>query len=238
MISIKDALYNQMMDVYSSKGIDIVISKCWKLMELSENNARYEKYQKVKGELAEIALECILLELSKQGKIKGPHIILKSLCISFINGSTTEMDIVLITEQKIYMFECKSYKNFPKITDKCLINGKVDVYYQNTLHTTALHQRLCSVISKSESNSKPYRYIMFEMSTHGVNDKRDEKWREMTPIVNADTVLSFLIKEFEKNSKKDKVVDVTKAVKILKKYDNESKEMFKKHVARLKKKYH
>ena len=48
----------------------------------------------------------------------------------------------------------------------------------------------------------------------------------------------FLIKEFEKNSKMDKVVDVNSAVKILKKYDNESKEMFKKHVARLKKKYH
>lgn len=237
MISVKDALYNQMMDIYNSKGIDVTIQKCWKLMVLSENNARFEKYRAVKGELAEIVLECMLLEMSKNKVMDYPHVILKSLCIPFLNGSSTEMDITLITPYKIYMFECKSYKNKPTITKECLINGTTNVYEQNRLHTLAIHQRLTSAIKKSDTNSKPYRMCMFEMSTEGVDDKRDQVWKDKTPILNPDTFIPFMLPELEKNEKLGAIVDIPRCIEILKSLDANSKEMFDKHLARLKKKY-
>ena len=227
----KDALYNQLSDVYHTKGYDVLLDKCWKLMSLAENKAFEQKYRSIKGELAEIVLEFGLWEIQKA--IDYPTVTLKGLCIPFRTGNnaTTEMDIVFITPYKIYMFECKSYKNCPKVTDKCLLGDSTDVYNQQRLHTIALNQYISKAIKKCEV--KPYRCILFEMSYEGLNDVREDVYKASMPIFSAKDWINSMVDELTSNRNNPAFIDVKQCVKILSNLDNNSKEMFKKHLQRL-----
>lgn len=234
-ISVKDALHNQLEVVYNEQGYLRLCEKCWKLMELSESNAKFQKYRSVKGELAEIVLEYGLYEIQKV--LNYPTVVLKSLCIPFRTGrnDTTEMDIVFITPYKIYMAECKSYKNCPKITGKCMLGESMDVYNQQRLHTIALNQYISTCIKKCEV--RPYKCILFEMSLDGVDDCREDVYKRSMPVVNPNTLFNFMKNELKANQEKGiEIIDVKNTVKILTDLDNNSKKMFEKHLTRLQRK--
>lgn len=226
-MEIKDAIRYKLMEVYDKKGLTDTINAGYELMALCEKNAYQEKYRLLKGEIAEVILECELIELQKQSK--EPSIILKGLCIPFRNSnSTTELDVTLITEKRIFLFECKSYSKKPKITDKCLLDGTMDVYKQSTLHLHALHDYISSYYNKS-IDQKPYRFILFEMSTLGVDDQREDK--KTIPVLNPKTCLPYLTDEYHKLKS---VWDMNGLLKVLIPLSNNSDEMFKKHLERMK----
>lgn len=226
---VKDALHNQLTDIYNKKGFDVLVEKSWKIMELSENNASQEKYRQVKGEIAEIVLEYALCEVQKH--LTFPSVVLKGLCIPFRTGRnlTTEMDLVFITPYKIYMFECKSYKNRPVITKECLLNGKTDVYKQHKLHTIALNQYISKYILSVKD--RPYKCIFFEMSTEGVDDRRDDTWKKAIPVVNPENFVEYMVQSFKTYNKE--LIDVKGCIQILDKLDKNSDKMFKEHLKRL-----
>ena len=184
----KDTLHEALIKIYNKDGISSLDKACWDMLELFERSAKFnDNYRELKGEVAETYLQCCLTELQK---IIQPSIVLKSLCIPFItSGSTTELDLTLVTDRVIYLFECKSYMGGKSITDKCLIDGKMDVYAQSVLHCKALNQHLSQFYLHGK-DYKPYKLILFEMSRKPLVDNRLDNWKNMIPVLNPKTFFS------------------------------------------------
>lgn len=221
-------------DFYKDTKLSATISCSWRLMDYCERHANEQVYRQIKGEIAEVVLEVLLWELQKT--IQN-CIVLKGLCINFVNSSgTTEMDVVFVTPFKIYMFECKSYKNKPKITKECLIGHDMNVKSQSDLHVLGLNQYIGKYCDRT-LGIKPYKEILFEMSTQGVEDLRDEVWKEKIPVLNPRN----FIDEFgrilrEDRAKTTKLWDVKKVLKVLEPLSQKSDEAFEKHLAHYTKK--
>lgn len=225
---IKDAIHEQLWKIYDAKGYDVLEKASWDLMKLCESKAKEQKYRELKGEIAEIVLECALYEAQKDIQ---PSIVLKGLCIPFRNSnSTTELDLTLVTPKRIILFESKSYKNKPKVTKECLLGGTMDVAKQSELHLTALNQYIGHLRNKS-AKQKPYKFILFEMSTEGVSDERTPENKKRIPIANPSSFRTVLNSVLEESV--DDVWDLERLIKILEPLSNNSDKTFERHMARM-----
>ncbi len=215
-------------DFYKKAGISRSIDCSWRLMRYCESHANEQVYREIKGEIAEVVLELLLCEMQKAVK---ESIVLKGLCLEFVNSKgTTEMDLIFVTPFKIYMFECKSYKNNPKVTKECLVGGCTDVKRQSDLHVIALNQYLGNKFDRS-LEVKPYKEILFEMSSEGMRDLREDYWKKRIPILNP----NCFIKEFGKTLREDRdkapeLWNVREVAKVLKPLTRRSDKAFEKHM--------
>lgn len=224
----KDKIQNALWAVYKKNDYDTLVKCAWELMVYCERHANLMEYRQMKGEIAEVVLDFGLRELQNQIK---PSIVLKGLCIPMRDkpNSTTEMDLLFITSRKIYMFECKSYKNKPKVTGECTLNGNMDIASQSRFHLKGLHQyigRLCK-----RDSDKPYKFIFFEMSTEGVDDLRTDENKERIPMVNPNDFIIKLAEDYAKSS--DGVWNVKEVAKVLEPLARNSDDVFKKHLNRM-----
>lgn len=215
-------------DFYKITSIQATINCSWRLMKYCEGHAKQQVYREIKGEIAEVVLELLLCEMQK---VVQRSIVLKGLCIEFVNSNgTTEMDLVFITPFKIYMFECKSYKNNPKITKECLIAGCTDVKRQSDLHVIGLNQYLGGQYDRT-LGVKPYKEILFEMSSEGMRDERDDYWKKKIPVLNPNNfILEFGRTLREDRAKASDLWNVEEIAKILKPLARKSDKTFEKHM--------
>jgi hypothetical protein len=224
---VKDDIQSVLWTIYERKGYDTLLKSSWELMSHCEKNAKDMMYRQMKGEIAEVVLDCGLRELQKELK---PSIVLKGLCIPIRStNSTTEMDVILVTKRKIFMFECKSYKNRPKVTGECCLGDNMDVAAQSKFHLKGLHEyigRLCKT-----NATAPYKFVLFEMSMQGVEDLRTPENKHRIPICNPSNFISFIKDEYNKSS--DDVWDIEEVIKVLKPLAENSDEVFKRHLNRM-----
>ena len=230
MLLIKDNIQSALWTVYQRKGYDVLTQCAWEVMAQCEKKAKEMSYRQMKGEVAEVVLDCGLRELQQ---IIKPSIVLKGLCIPIRStGGTTELDLTFITSRKIFLFECKSYKNKPKVTGECLLGDNTDVAGQSKFHLKGLHEyigRLCNT-----QNGTPYKFILFEMSTEGVEDLRTPENKKRIPICTPNDFVTYVQNEYNKSN--DGVWDVKEVVKVLEPLAKNSDKMFEKHLARMQKK--
>lgn len=228
---IKDNIQSVLWTVYQRKGYETLLKCAWELMEHCEKKAKLMEYRQMKGEIAEVVLDCGLREL--QNKIK-PSVVLKGLCIpirSSKNG-TTELDVTFITSRRIFLFECKSYKNKPKVTGECLLGENTDVAGQSKYHLKGLHEYIGKLCSPSKGT--PYKFVLFEMSMEGVEDLRTPENKSRIPIYTPNDFVEKLMEEY--NKAPEGMWDVKEVVKVLEPLAKNSDEMFKKHLNRMIKK--
>lgn len=230
-MDLKEAIRIKLLEIYENKGLSDTINAGYELMKLCEMKARDQKYRVLKGEIAEVILECELIELQKKGL--NNSIVLKGLCIPFKDSnSTTELDVTLITSKRVYLFECKSYSNKPKVTDVCKLGSSMDIHAQSVLHLKALNQYLGNCYTNN-NEQKPYKFIFFEMSTQGVEDLREQVNKERIPVVNPLTMIETVYNDYKIL---EDIWDTKKAYQILKPLSDNSDETFKRHMARILKK--
>lgn len=229
-MAVKDDIQGVLWTVYQRKGYETLLKCAWEVMAKCESKAKDMYYRQMKGEVAEVVLDCGLRELQKVIK---PSIVLKGLCIPIRStGGTTELDVSFVTPRKIFLFECKSYKNRPRVTGECLLGDNMDVAAQSKYHLKGLHEyigRLCDT-----RKGPPYKFILFEMSIDGVEDVRSPENQKRIPIYNPDNFVAELTKEYAQLP--DNVWNINEVEKVLKPLAMNSDETFKKHLARMAKK--
>ncbi len=227
---IKDNIQSVMWTVYQRNGYDRFLECAWELMAHCEKKAKDMSYRQMKGEVAEVVLDCGLRELQRT---ITPSVVLKGLCIPIRStGGTTELDVTFITSRKIFLFECKSYKNKPKVTGECLLGDNMDVAGQSKYHLKGLHEyigRLCDT-----DKGVPYKFVLFEMSMEGVDDIRSPENKKRIPIYTPNNFIEQLTAEY--NRSPENMWDVKEVVKVLEPLAKNSNETFKRHLARMTKK--
>lgn len=234
----KDRTRKLILAVYEQYGISAAFEKARAILKQCEDT-KYPvaKRSAIKGELAEVVLEVFCAHLQK---ILPQCIISKGLCI-YKQGDkrvTTEMDLVLFTPFCTYMFECKSYSGKKTLTDKCFLKSRSskDVYGQSRMHLDILWPYISPYmvkLPKYPAGNPPVQMILFELSSGDIDDQREPRYKELFPCLTLDTLLDWAQKEFGR--KRVVLYDLARMEPVLRKLDAESAEVFKKHLARLKK---
>lgn len=183
--------------------------KCLKQCETGQQ-LRDEK-NTIKGALGEASLMCILMDL--QRKINCKSFVVKGLFVQDpYTAKVTELDLTLVTEYAVFLFECKSYQGKKKtIKDNCTLvrdGREFDVFSQNTLHLTLFNKRYGGFMKQG---SKPYKFALYDFSTTPFEDLREEKYKSLMPVLTQDTVSKFVIETINKHRKeKGAVIDFYK----------------------------
>ena len=225
----KDRIQSVLWTVYQKKGYNELLKCAWELMQTCENKSKFMEYRQMKGEVAEVVLDFGLRELQQQLK---PSIVIKGLCFKLRSNkrATTEMDVVFVTDRKIYMFECKSYKNKPKVTGECMLGSDMDVASQSKYHLKALHEYI-GKLCKTDKGGTPYKIILFQMSMEGVIDERTEANKKRIPILDPENFISYIVDDY--NSSPNDVWNVTEVAKVLEPLAKDSGDVFKIHLNKM-----
>ena len=221
------------MACYAQYGIDTADKQIRRIIYQAEHsNIPIQAKSEIKGELAEVALEVYLLEIQKYLK---NSVLSKGLCIrDVLSGRTTEMDVTLFTPCKIYMFECKSYAGKKILTKECTLAGThtTDVFSQSQHHMEVLNQYLSTFrVNRSVKGCSPYKLVLFELSTTDCEDRREDKWKRIVPLITLDTLWEFLCEEFTSTQKIN--WDFARMLPVISQLDKESPELFKEHMKRM-----
>ena len=226
---------NAVMDVFHRKGKFAADEKVRELLRQCESwKDRQQERSTIKGELSEVALEYHLLWWLSQ---VSPLTCIKSLCMkSKTSDSTAEIDILLASPFKIYLFECKSFKGEKTVTQECFLQGSSsskDVYKQSKHHLRILEEHIscCRPVLREPIKIAPYQLVLFELSSNDLDDQRSDKWKKAIPALTLDTLDEWLLTEFSKNYCTQ--WDYEKLVPILKYLDSISEQTFKFHMAKI-----
>lgn len=227
---------NLIIDAYNTGGLDRVNQIAGELIEQCETSySDWQLRSLVKGELSEVVLECYLCKM--QELLRVPSVILKNFCIkSQVTGHTAEMDVTFITPFKIYMFECKSYKGKKVITRECYLkadSSSKDILKQSESHIRILNEYMAPYrMNIGALKTAPYRFVLFELSSNDIVDKRTDKWKRTIPAVTLKSICNWIKTEFV--GQKDIHWDVARALPILIALDKQSPQMFVEHLRYLK----
>lgn len=222
------------LECYRLYGIKAVDSQARKLIDQCEHEKiSYQLRSEIKGELAEVVLECYLAEIQKHLSVS---VISKGLCIRDPNTKrTTEMDVTFFTPCRIYMFECKSYSGRKTITAECTLKNKTvtkNVYEQSVHHMEILNRYLVPFrVNRDRKGAGPYKLVLFELSTSECDDQRDDIWKSRIPLVTLDNIWEFLVRELSQTVKVN--WDIQRMLPLLQQLDAQSAQLFREHMKRL-----
>lgn len=178
------------------------------------------------------------LTFSYLEKLKGHHRLLCNLYIPKKNGSTTEIDLLMITETGLYVFESKNYSGWifgnesNRYWTQSFPNGKKERFYnpiwQNSGHITALkdvldlnyHPYLKSVIIFSE------RCQLKNLQVHSSN----------VNILKRNGLVKYMRKEIKKGSKVLTKDDINLLFTQLEKFTRVDQSIKEQHIQSVKKK--
>lgn len=233
-MELKTRIRQALLQHYEKYGISAVRPKAEMLIKQCEHEKiDYRQRVELKGELAEVVLECYLAEYSKY---ITPSVVSKGLCIrNMRNSLTTEMDVTFFTPCRVYMFECKSYSGKKVLTAECTLTNNTtskDVFGQSKHHMEILNQYIAQYrVNTRLKGVSPYKLVLFELSSQDCEDQRDDKWKQTIPLITLSTLDEWLQAEFSREMKVN--WDVRKMIPMLKRLDMESAALFKKHLKRL-----
>lgn len=220
-MSYKDKTNEVLLRVYRERGLDYTLEMSWKLME-SNYNVKKQGVGIVFGEICETVLEIMTLEYIKKNKLQDSWFYSKGLILRDIetmsNEFYTELDFVVFSPQRIFLFECKSYKGAKVIKNKGELKRSraegVNIFDQHKLHTQVFIKIFNAFRSKDSSTRLAYQMAAFSYAEGSLKDAREDKWKEMMPILEVDTLYSL----YDTASKAPSVwrmKDVRRAVEIL-----------------------
>ncbi len=222
------------LECYRQYGLAKVNAQAKKLiLQCEREKLDYHIRSTIKGELAEVVLECHLAEIQKYIPMS---VVSKGLCIRDVNTKrTTEMDVTFFTPCRIYMFECKSYSGKKTITNECtLTNATVskDVYGQSLHHMQTLNRYLVPYrLNRDVKGVGPFKLALFELSTQECSDQREDIWKSRVPLLTIDNIQEFLVRELTASSKVN--WDIQRMIPLLQQLDAQSSTLFKEHLKRL-----
>lgn len=222
-------------DVFEHSGIEAADAKIKDLLiqcEQGSSAVSVRDRSTIKGELSEISLECHILFWMQHIK---QLIAAKGLCMkSMVSNATAEIDMLLATPCRVYLFECKSFKGKKTLSKECFLQGtssSKDVYEQSRYHLKVLEQHISEFRIPSQSKLSPYQLILFELSSDGIIDTREEKWKKNIPVLTADTFDAWLVNEFRQTT--EVRWDLVGLSKKLRELDSKSAQMFKYHMTKI-----
>ena len=221
------------MALYESKGIDAVDAKIKSMLSACENgSAAVRDRSTIKGELSEVALECHLRYWMER---LSYILTVKGLCIKSIDSrATAEIDVMMATPCRIYLFECKSFKGKKVLSKECYLKGgssEKDVYDQSKYHLQILEPHIGQFRYPSSSKVSPYQLILFELSTDDIDDRREDKWKKNIPLLTLDTIDEWLLTELGKRT--EVRWDLAGLTRKLKELNVNSESMFKFHMSKI-----
>ncbi|MFF2798256.1 nuclease-related domain-containing protein [Lysinibacillus xylanilyticus] len=189
--SVKERTNYALLQLYEQKGYDLFKKTCLNMKGNSWFNT--SDYSTFKGECAEVFLYVTILEFIE--KFNLPWYAFLSLVIPHrdgIEGHTTEIDLVLVSEEMITVFESKSYGGDKTIKDVCSIvrkNGTKDIYGQNALHCESLLKQIADFNINDQRGMKS---VLFSFAEGSLDDVRDPQYKKFMPVLTEDNVLQYL----------------------------------------------
>ncbi len=135
---------------------------------------------------------------------------------------------------RIYQFECKSFKGDKVLSKECYLKGKSsekDVYEQSRYHLRILNEHIGDCHYPGTYKVKPYKLILFELSTTGISDERTEQWKRTIPLLTMNNLDTWIAEELQRSSEVQ--WDYGKLLKILADLDSKSEAMFKFHMQKI-----
>lgn len=234
MHELNDITRNAVMSLYFSRGIKVADAKVKELLQQCESSALSSARDRgtIKGELAEIFLEYHLLWWMQHA-----HCLtcIKSLCMKSINSTATaEIDILLASPCKLYLFECKSFGGKKTLSKECFLKGsssEKDVYDQSRYHLKILNEHIGFCHYAGKYKEKPYKLILFELSSNDIDDTRSEHWKKNIPLLTMNTLDIWLAKELQHTAEVQ--WDYEKLLDTLTALDSKSSDMFKFHMSKI-----
>lgn len=234
MKSLNDLTRTAIMNIYKTKGIRAADDKVKQLLlqcETSKTDSARDRGT-IKGELAEIYLEYHLLWWMEHAKCLT---CIKSLCIKSITSTATaEIDILLASPCHIYLFECKSFSGTKTLTKECFLKGhssEKDVYEQSRYHLKLLNEHIGNCRYPGTYKEKPYKLILFELSSNGIDDQRTTHWKRNIPLLTMETLDVWIANEL--NRRAEVQWDYQKLLNTLTALNEKSSNMFKFHMYKI-----
>lgn len=233
MKKLNEVTRTAVLNLYQHNGLDAADKKVRELLlqcETQKNNTL--ERSTIKGELSEIALEYHLLHWFNWSSYM---LMIKSLCIkSKTSKATAEIDILLATPCRIYLFECKSFKGSKTLTNECFLQGassKKDVFDQSKYHLQILEQHLADCRFVKTASPPPYQLILFELSSDDITDMREDKWKRTIPLLTLNTIDDWFKTEFQKGG--NIIWNYDTLCKRLLKLNETSEKMFRFHMHKI-----
>lgn len=189
--TVKERTNYALLQLYEQKGYDVFKQTC---INMKGNNwFDKDEYGFFKGECAEVFLYVTIVEFIE--KFKLPWKVYLSLVLPHkdgITGHTTEIDLVLVSEEMITVFEAKSYGGNKTIRDICTIqrkHGNKDIYSQNALHCESLIKQIADLNINDQRGMKS---VLFSYAEGSIKDAREAKYKRLMPVVTENTILRYL----------------------------------------------
>lgn len=220
-MSLKSSTNKVVLDNYEKNGLEHTLSLCNKILlnkSLYREGANY-----VVGELAESVLEVLVKDFIRRNNLKDWFYV-KSMIIKDVETMSkkfsTEIDLVLFSPGKIYLFECKGYKGSKEIVGKGVLvrkgknKLKFDVFEQHKNHANVFMKMFDPFILKGVDPRTAYQLGIFDYSLGELEDNREDTWKKVMPILKYSDIFPLL--DRNKNSKRKWNMEyVRKAVNII-----------------------
>lgn len=162
----------------------------------------------IRGELCEAILIIMLSDYIREHKLKDKGwFISKGMILRDMDNLDskycTELDVTLFTPERIYLFECKSYKGPKKLEGECTLftandslwTKRLDVYDQHIKHFKALNKYLDKFRLNRDSKKGPYKIVYFNFSEGSIIDNRDEKYKKRFPVMDETNLYNLFNKD-------------------------------------------
>lgn len=214
-------------------------------------NCKFGKHKEdfrtaVHGEVCESILEVMIKEFLKKNNLEKRWFYTKGLVLKDLNNLEseylTEIDFILFSPHKIFIFECKSYGGHKYLKDKCTIvrskKKPFDVFSQHEKHSNTLLNNFIGFRAPEklgEEKVAPVQLILFDFSNGDLEDQRTDLWKKVMPVVNEKDLGLFLAKYKDVPGSWD-VKALYKAVKMINKNNNKRRDEHLRYVKDLAKK--
>lgn len=181
-----------LMQLYEQKGYDVFKKVCGEMR--SNKGLSSSDFGFFKGEACEAFLTATIREFIK--KFDLPWKVYTSLIVKHrdesLEGGVTEIDVTLVSQEMITVFEAKSYSGKKTLTGKCSINhstGKKDLYGQNSLHCESLLKLIRDYNINGNAGMKS---ALFWYADGTLTDKREDAYKAIMPAITEDNLLAYL----------------------------------------------
>lgn len=170
----------------------------------------------ISGEICETVLELAIKDFMNLNpeKTRDWHYV-KGLVLKDTKNPNseylTEIDFVLFTERRIYLFECKSYKGDKVLTGEGTIKRKgekdFDVYKQHSKHASVFLGNFkaffdedvltttCHYLDDDRNTPSACKLVSFLFAAGTVQDKRKGEWKYNFPFVELDRLFHLMLED-------------------------------------------
>ncbi len=185
-----------------------------------------------KGEYAEYMIEYAV----SHNNIGGYTRVLKNVYLPSNYGKTTEIDVILLTEKFIFVYESKNYSGWifgsadQKYWTQCLVNKEKNKFYNPIMQNETHIKALCKLLQLDRSKFKSMIVFSERCELKKIPDDTEQVmiFKRKKTIDRTNETMWFEPKLFSEK-------EIEKIYDILHQYENVSDEIKQKHIESIKK---